>query len=125
MKKILFSLCFFLFASTCFAEGNVSPEWLSAGFNDYDASMWQASAFTVTEAKAWKEAGFAPGTAVTWQKKHISPADAGKWKGAGIKDAKQAAKLAKAGLTPETYKAANPKGELGDDEVVQQAGQGK
>jgi len=125
MKKILFTLCFLFFASTCFAEGNVSPEWLSAGFNDYDASMWQAVAFDVPAAKAWKEAGFAPSTAVTWQKKHISPADAGKWKAAGAKDAKQAAKLAKAGLTPETYKAANPKGDLGDDEVIEKAGKGK
>jgi len=125
MRKFLFTLCFLFLASTCFAEGNVSPEWISAGFNDYDASMWQASAFTLTEAKEWKEAGFAPGPASSWQKRHISPVDAGQWKAAGIKDAKQAVKLVKAGLTPETYKIANPKGELGDDEVIQRAGQGK
>ncbi len=125
MKKILFTLCFLFFASTCFAEGNVTPEWRSAGFNDYDASSWQASAFTLEDAKAWRDAGFAPGPAASWQKKRISPADASQWKGAGVKDAKQAAKLVKAGLSPETYKAANPKGDLGDDEVIQRAGQGK
>ena len=125
MKNVLFFLFFLFLATPCFAEGNVSPEWTAAGFNDYDASMWQAAAFDVADAKAWKEAGFTPGTAASWGKKHISPADAGQWKSAGIKDAKRAATLSKAGVTPEFYKAANPKGELGDEEVIQRAGKGK
>lgn len=125
MKKIFFTLCFLFFAGTCFAEGNVSQEWTAAGFNNYDASMWQAVAFEVPAAKAWKEAGFSPSTAATWKKKHISPADAGKWKAVGVKKAKQAAKLIKAGLTPESYQAANPKGLLRDNEVIEKAGKGK
>lgn len=126
MKKMFFTLCLLVLASICFAEGNVTPEWRDARFNDYDASHWMVDGFAkAAEAKAWRDARFSPGSAKSWQQKHFSPVDADQWQAAGIKEAKRAAKFAKAGLTPETYKAANPKGDLGDVEVIQRAGKGK
>lgn len=125
MKKLFITFCVIIFASTCFADGNVTAEWRDAGFNDYDASHWMVDGFDkAAEAKAWRDADFSSASAKSWQKKHISPVDARDWKAAGVADSKRARKLSKAGLTPESYKAANPSGDLEDDQVLQQAGKG-
>jgi len=48
MKKHIISVlfCSLFMATICFAEGNVTPEWRNAGFNDYDASHWMTDGFS-------------------------------------------------------------------------------
>lgn len=106
MKNISFFAVMILLLAmgTAFAEGNVTPEWRNAGFNDYDASGWMAAGFEkVEEAMAWKNAEFSPGSAALWKKRKISPQDAVKWKEAGLNKSDEADKLAKAGVTPGEY----------------------
>lgn len=126
MKKTFLTLCFLFIAAICHAEGNVTDDWRNAGFNDYDASGWMANGIgTADAAKAWQDAGFAPGAAKTWSAKKFDPAAAKAWKAAGMNSVNRAAKLEKAGLTPESYQAANPSGTLQDEEVIDKAGKGK
>ncbi len=108
---IFLFLSYILSATFCWAEGNVTPEWREAGFNDYEASGWMANGFPeLIQATAWKKAGFSASKAKTWRKKRISPDDAIKWNSLGINKAKTAGKLAKKGISPEKYAAWQAKG---------------